>query len=131
MLFHQVGLASKETFQQFRQNVEVARASVREMLPYAWRRSVNIAVGTDARHGYVAQELTYLVEFGIPPRDALLAGTLHAARACGCEDRAGSVEPDKRADLIAVAESPLQDIKSLWDMCFIMKAGQAYEISPL
>lgn len=131
VLFHEVGLASKETFQRFREKVEAAQTNIREMLPYAWRRGVNIAVGTDARHGYMAQELAYLVEFGIPPRDALLAGTLHAARASGCEDRAGSVEPDKRADLIGVAQNPLQDIKSLLDVRFIMKAGQAYSLSPL
>ena len=41
----------------------------------------------------------------LPPAAALKGATLHAARAAGVEERAGSVEPGKRADL-AVIDAP-------------------------
>ena len=50
--------------------------------------------------------------------------TLSAAELLGWQDRVGSVEPKKFADLIAVAGDPLKDVGELRRVKFVMKGGQ-------
>jgi imidazolonepropionase-like amidohydrolase len=64
-------------------------------------------------HGGLAQEIQYLVDFGAPPNQALMAATCHAAKVCGLEDSIGTLEPGKFADIIGVEGNPVEDIASL------------------
>lgn len=73
-----------------------------------------IALGTDAgtpfnRHGNNALELAYMVEFGMTPADALIAGTSRGAALMGLDDR-GVVDDGMRADLLLVEGNPVQNI---------------------
>ncbi len=49
--------------------------------------------------------------------------TQYAADLIGISDMAGAIEPGKWADLIAVAGDPLQNIRLLEDVKFVMKGG--------
>ena len=66
-------------------------------------------------HGYV--------ESGMTPPEAIRTATVNAAKLLGWEDRIGSLEPGKLADLIAVSGDPLRDISELERVQFVMKGG--------
>lgn len=96
----------------------------------AYRLNVPIAMGTDAGapgvfHGRNAEEVGRMVrDAGMAVEDAILAGTLNAARLIGQEKTLGSLEPGKQADIIAVRADPLNDPGVLEQVFFVMKGGQ-------
>jgi imidazolonepropionase-like amidohydrolase len=87
---------------------------------------VKIAFGTDAGsfpHGTQAIEFEWMTRYGMSPLQAIQAATISAADLMGWGDQIGAVEPGKFADVIAVDESPLDDIKQLEHVRFVMKGG--------
>src|SRR6185369_11400345 len=94
-------------------------------------QGVKIALGTDAAvypHGLNAHELdVYVNQFGMTPLAAIQAGTINAADLMGWSDRVGALEPGKWADIIAVKGDPLQDVKLLQHVNFVMKSGVVYK----
>ena len=103
-----------------------------ETVQQALRHGVRVTAGTDAGgwvHGNNAQELELLVDAGMTPMQALLAGTSEAAACCGLEDRLGKVEPGKCADLVVVDGDPLADITVLQEPArirLVMKEGKVF-----
>ena len=71
-----------------------------------------------------ATMFTALHTAGMPPLDILRAVTANAAEMLGWQDRVGTVEPGKLADLIAVAGDPLTDVSELERVRFVMKGGE-------
>ncbi len=101
----------------------IHEASFRRALAHG----VKIAFGTDVGpfpHGTQAKEFEFMVRFGMKPADALRAATTAAADLLGWQDRVGSIEPGKFADLIAVAGDPLADVTELERVKFVMKGGE-------
>jgi imidazolonepropionase-like amidohydrolase len=92
---------------------------------------IKVALGTDAAvypHGLNAHELdVYVNQFGMKPLAALQTGTLNAADLMGWSDKVGSLEAGKWADIIAVNGDPLQDVRILQRVNFVMKAGVVYK----
>lgn len=92
----------------------------------AYAAGVPIMFGTDCgvcAHGTNAKEFGYMVEAGMPPMAAIKAATSVPARFLGIEDRLGSVEAGKLADLVAVPGDPLADISAMERVSFVMKGG--------
>ena len=90
------------------------------------RLGVKIAFGTDAGvfpHGDNAKEFQYLVEAGMSPMKAIQSATIEAARLGEVDQELGSLEAGKLADIIAVDGNPLEDIKALQRVGFVMKDG--------
>lgn len=90
-------------------------------------KGVPIAFGTDAgvsKHGRNADEFELLVRFGMTPMEAIEAATVNAADLLGVSDIAGTLEPGKSADIIAVKGDPLADIKVLKSVNFVMARGE-------
>ena len=98
----------------------------------AVKKGVKIAFGTDAG-GFTwtalhqARELKYYVDYGMTPMAAIRSATAVAAELLGWQDRLGSVEGGKLADIIAVPGDPLADITVLEKAQFVMKAGVVYK----
>jgi imidazolonepropionase-like amidohydrolase len=85
-----------------------------------------IVMGSDAvagLHGENAKELEWMVGNGMTPAQAIRASNADAAVLLGWQDRVGTIEPGKFADLIAVSGDPLKDIKELQRVRFVMKGG--------
>jgi len=104
-----------------------ARRLADENFPRHLASGVRFACGTDAVHGQMPFELETLVRFGVSNRDALLAGTRWGAEGCRVAKDIGTIEPGKRADLIAVEGDPLRDIKAMARVRLVMKDGDIQE----
>jgi imidazolonepropionase-like amidohydrolase len=92
---------------------------------------VKIAFGTDAG-GFdwkvnPAREFAYMVKWGMTPAQAIRAATLSAAELLGMQDRVGSIEAGKLADVVGVAGDPLGDVTVLEKVDFVMKNGVVYK----
>jgi imidazolonepropionase-like amidohydrolase len=100
----------------------------------ALKAGVKIAMGTDAGygppiHGTNAYELELMVENGMTPMQALMAVTSTAAGLMRIDDKVGTVEEGKLADLVVVDGNPLEDIKILQDkekILLVMKDGNIH-----
>lgn len=95
----------------------------------AYAAGVKVAFGTDSgvsRHGDNAQEFSLMVKAGMTPAMALKAATRNAAEALG-RSNIGSIAPGKDADIIAVAGSPLDDIKRMEQVEFVMRQGVVHK----
>jgi imidazolonepropionase-like amidohydrolase len=107
-------------------------AKAREVIPMAQeshrravRAGVKIAFGTDAAvapHGENAREFAVYVGYGMRPVDALRTATVNAADLLRVNDR-GVIAPGKLADLIAVRGNPLEDVRVLEQVPWVMKGG--------
>lgn len=92
----------------------------------AIREGVKIAFGTDSAvypHGLNAHEFPVMVKLGMSPLSAIQAATINASDLLGWQDRVGTLEQGKFADLIAVDGDPLQDVSLLENVKFVMKGG--------
>lgn len=76
-------------------------------------------------HKDTGLEFAALVRNGVSEINALRMATLNAAELLGVDDR-GEIASGKRADLIAVAGDPLQDITTMESVTFVMKQGTVY-----
>jgi imidazolonepropionase-like amidohydrolase len=89
----------------------------RESFTRAVAAGVKVATGTDSGvgpHGQNLSELALMAEYGMPPADVLVASTRSAAELLGMQDETGTLDPGKRADIVAVAGDPL-DLPGLKD----------------
>ncbi|MGH7553373.1 MAG: amidohydrolase family protein, partial [Longimicrobiales bacterium] len=113
---------------QIRAKAEIVLPRARESLRQAIQAGVKIAFGTDAaviQHGHNAREFAVYVQQGMTPIDAIRSATTRAAELLGITDR-GVIAPGKLADIIAVRGDPLQNVRVLEDVRFVMKNGRVY-----
>ncbi len=106
---------------------EMTNDAQRENFAKAVKAGVNIAFGTDSGiypHGMNAKNLAFHVRFGQTPMEAIRSATLVSAELLGWEDRVGSLQPGRFADLIAVEGDPIDDVTVLEDLSFVMKGGE-------
>lgn len=98
-----------------RDAIEVAGVH-RENMEMAYNEGVRMVMGTDSgvvEHGMNLLELSYLTETGMEPLEAIRAGTIHAAECMGWEDRIGSIEKGKIADIVVTEVNPVEEIDEL------------------
>ena len=99
----------------------------------AYARGVKIAFGTDAGvspHGDNAKEFYFMTQAGMPPAVALQTATKHAADLLRVSDELGSIAPGKYADIVAVSGNPLENIRLMETVDFVMKGGKVYKHNP-
>ncbi|MEX2122843.1 MAG: amidohydrolase family protein [Woeseia sp.] len=93
----------------------------------AYRSGIrNISYASDAgvyEWGENAADLVEFVARGIPEAEAIRIATLNPARMLGLDRDLGSIEPGKKADIIAAIGNPLVEISELRHVCFVMRDG--------
>jgi imidazolonepropionase-like amidohydrolase len=103
---------------------------IQETFAKAYKAGVKIAFGTDAGvflHGYNAKEFIYMTEVGMPAAEAIKCATTINAEVLGMKNQIGSIEVGKFADIIATEENPIENIKTLMNVTFVMKDGVIYK----
>ena len=96
----------------------------------AYASGVNIAFGTDtgvSPHGENAKEFELMVAGGMSPMKAIQAATLEASKLLRIDDRLGRIAPGMIADIVATEANPLEDIKALHEIAFVMKDGHVFK----
>jgi len=107
----------------------IVSMKIKEALARSHKAGVTIAFGTDmgvGPHGQNAREFGFLVEAGMPAREAIKAATVNAAKLLDLSDEVGTIAAGKSADLIAVDASPLDDVSVLQRVAFVMTRGDVY-----
>jgi imidazolonepropionase-like amidohydrolase len=115
-----------EVLPKIQWRLKITGESLRKAVP----AGVKIAFGTDAGvspHGRNADEFEMMVQYGMTPAAAVQAATVNAADLLGLADEIGTLEPGKRADVIAVSGDPLRDVTVLKRVGFVMKDGVVHK----
>ncbi len=100
---------------------------IQETFGRAYKAGVKVAFGTDSGvspHGENAQEFRYMVEAGMPEMEAICSATVNAADLLNVSETLGSITAGKYADIVAVRGNPLEDIRLLENVKFVMKNGK-------
>jgi imidazolonepropionase-like amidohydrolase len=104
-----------------------------ESIARAHKAGVRIAMGTDAAvmpHGTNLRELGLMEKIGMTPMEAIVATTRTAAECLGWQDRLGTLEPGKLADVVIARTDPLKDLRILEkaeNISLVMKDGKVYK----
>jgi len=101
----------------------------KETFQRALRSGVKIAFGTDMYnpHGDGTKEFRLMVDYGMSPMKAIQSATKVAVELLDWEEKIGTIEPGKLADIVAVQGDPLKDITELEHVKFVMKDGKVYK----
>lgn len=93
---------------------------------------ITIAAGTDAGnvgviHGAsMFREIKLMTKAGLTPQEAISCATLNGAKLLGFEDKLGSIESGKLADLVVLNSNPLENIENLSDIELVVKNGEIF-----
>ncbi len=123
------GIAETKFPPLVQQKADLAMKSQDAMVRRALAMGVKIALGTDAAvypHGNNALEFVLLTADGMTPAQALRAGTSVDSELLGLQQRIGTLEPGKLADIVAVPGNPISDIKVTQSVLFVMKEGTIF-----
>jgi len=98
----------------------------RKNIARAFAQGVPVAFGTDSAvypHGLNGREFAVYVKLGMTPVRAIQTATIHASKLLGWDDRIGTIDAGKYADLIAVDGDPTKDVTELERVKWVMKGG--------
>ena len=124
-----VGVIEEWPEEFLRKNRETTEIQ-RENFTKAHQAGVIIVYGTDAGvypHGDNAKQFAYMVDHGMTSLEAIQSATIVAAKVMNWEDRVGQIKPGYFADIIAVRDNPLLNIRLLGDIDIVIKGGVVYK----
>ena len=129
MYDHEIIMAGKQKgyLDEFIEKERPAWESQQKVFRRALELGVRIAFGTDAAvipHGDNGRQFAVYVQHGMTPLAAIRSATIDAAELLGWADKIGTIEPGNLADIIAVRANPLEEIRTLEQVPFVMKDGQ-------
>ncbi len=109
------------------QKAEDIGPKIQETASKVYKKGVKIAFGTDAGvfpHGKNNLEFIFMAKAGMKNEDILRAATIGAATMLRLQDKIGTLEPGKLADIVAVSGNPLENIEAMLHIDFVMKDGK-------
>jgi imidazolonepropionase-like amidohydrolase len=78
----------------------------------------------DTEFGHMEYSVEIARLAGLSPMESLQVVTRNPARLMGLDDKVGTIEPGKEADLLILAENPLEDVGNLTGVLAVLKAGE-------
>jgi len=129
---HQMQFRGGEDFAPFKRTIDII------LLKYLKEAEVFLVLGTDAGTGWMGlvpgfsihDELRILTENGFTPYEAIKTGTVNAAivvEEMNGNGDFGTIEIDKRADLVLVEDNPLEDVTNIKNIIGVMASGRWYD----
>ena len=103
----------------------------RDSFTKAHQAGVRIVYGTDAGvypHGDNAKQFSYMVKNGMTPTEAIQAATIHAADVMGWGNQVGQINSGFFADIVALRDNPIDNIKALENIEVVIKGGQLFKL---
>ena len=128
-------VAEKATIAGFYPDIVVPKAlavgpQIQGTFARAYKKGVGIAFGTDAgvfKHGNNGKEFGFMVEAGMPAMETLQSATVTNAMLLKMEGELGQIKKGFYADIIAVEDSPIENISTMENVVFVMKNGKVYK----
>ena len=128
-------VAEKATIAGFYPDIVVPKAlavgpQIQGTFARAYKKGVGIAFGTDAgvfKHGNNGKEFGFMVEAGMPAIETIQAATITNAMLLKMEGEIGQIKEGFYADIIAVEDSPIENITTMENVVFVMKNGTVYK----
>ena len=110
-------------------SMKYAYETGREITLLAYKAGVKICAGTDDdQEAFVQKEIELLVsDAGLTPIDAITAGTLHTAQLLKIDNKVGTVQSGKIADLLLLNKNPLEDIHNIESVIMVFKNGRIFK----
>ncbi len=111
-------------------NGNIVFEGIKECAKECLKNDIPVGLGTDTGCPYIThydmwREVNYFHKFcGVSNAFALYTATKRNAELVGLGDKTGTVEAGKAADLIAVEQNPLEDLKALRNMSLVMARGK-------
>jgi len=102
----------------------------RQNFTKALHAGVKLTFGTDAgvcEYNRSINQFAFMVKYGMTPMQAIQAATTSAADLLGKSEILGSIETGKYADIVAAPDNPLDDIRAIEHIAFVMKEGKIYK----
>ena len=122
--------SDKATPKDFLEHDAALGEAQRQNFRKAVKAGVKMSFGTDAGvcpYDAAPKQFAFMVKYGMTPMQAIQAATTNAADLLGKSDLLGSIKAGKYADVVAVAGNPLEDIRALEHVKFVMKDGKVYK----
>jgi len=100
----------------------------------AFQAGVRVAAGSDngspaSPHPDITTELEVFVKIGLTPYQALRTATIQAAELLGLEDQIGTLEVGRAADVVALSEDPLRDVRATRAVDMVIQGGRVFRRS--
>lgn len=125
-LYFEEKIADSKALEKAIDLAKTTKEEVYTMLRLAIKKGVKVGVGTDYvgwQSDFSAREFAEMVNLGMTPMQAIMAGTKINSELLRKEKEIGTVEVGKQADMIAVKGDPLNDISELQRVKFVMIGG--------
>jgi imidazolonepropionase-like amidohydrolase len=117
--------AEEQEIEAIKRSSDVRIAAVGKMS----KAGVKMVAGSDSPWGWYApgefvHEIRLLADAGLSYGEAIVSGTSGAAESIGVGGQAGRLEAGRQADILVVAGDPTRDVRALWNVLDVYKAGQ-------
>jgi imidazolonepropionase-like amidohydrolase len=123
-------IPSKRNLERMRRNMRILHQDIMKSLKWVRNAGIPVVAGSDTGNFLtfpgvsLHREIELLVDSGLSPMEAISAATANAARLLGTEDKIGTVEKGKLADIIIVDGNPTSNISDIRKVETVIKNGQ-------
>ncbi len=90
----------------------------------AYSAGIRMSVGTDYKHGMIGEEMLLMSKCGMPNDEVLRCATLNAAKMLRLDDKIGSIEKGKIADIVILKGNPVEDISAVKKVSMVIQSGR-------
>lgn len=107
--------------------IDPVKRALKKGVTMVWGPDIIFSTREYPRGRVSIDTVDYWVEAGIPAKVILQALTTNAAKLLGVDNERGTLKPGMKADIIAIADNPLEKITTIKNVTFVMRNGKVYK----